>query len=96
MRDIVDQRFEAAHDEYLRFERVEKKRCKRPDLHAFLLLDELFPCPGHDMVSGAEHDEIWLNITAEQIEALTDEQIVELVRCGVTYDSATESLSMFA
>ena len=30
-------------EEFLKFERVENKRSQRPDLHAFLLLDELVP-----------------------------------------------------
>ena len=96
MRDIVGRRFEAVNDEFLKFDRIGNKRCERPDLHAFLLLDELFPSPGQDMVSGAGHDEIWLDVTADQIESLTDEQIVELVRCGVRYDYGTNALSMFA
>ena len=81
----MSERFDAVDDEFLNFDRIENKRSKRPDLHAFLLLDELFPCEGKsDMVCCAEHDEIWLDIPEDA--KLTDEQIVELVRCGVRYD----------
>ncbi|MEQ8636876.1 hypothetical protein [Gimesia maris] len=67
---------------FKRFEKVENKRSQRPDLHAFLLLDELFP-GNRDMVAAAEHDEIYLAIETEQAETLTDDQISELIRCGV-------------
>ena len=82
-------------DEYLKFDRISNKKSNRPDLHAFLLLDELFP-GNTDIVVSAEHDEIWLNVEKEQIESLTDEQIVELCRCGVRYDRDNNSLCMFA
>lgn len=95
--DNIEERFEAIDgDEYLKFERIENKRNKRPDLHAWLLLDEMFPNPGHDMVSATDHDEIWLDIEEDELHKLTDEQILELVRCGVRYDSDNGSLTMFA
>ena len=88
------ERFEKHSDDYIKFDRVDSKRSQRPDLHAFLLLAELFPSTS-DIVSGAGHDEIWLSPTGKQIETLTDVQILELVRCGVRYDSDHESLCMF-
>jgi hypothetical protein len=90
------ERFEAFNDDYLKFDRIENKRNQRPDLHAWLLLDELFPNPGRDMVAAAEHDEIWLDVDGKKLEKLTDEQILELVRCGVRYDSKYNCLAMFA
>lgn len=42
----IHERFEAVNDDYINFDRVENKRSERPDLHAWLLLDELFPNPG--------------------------------------------------
>ena len=82
-------------DEYSKFDRISNKKSNRPDLHAFLMLDELFP-DNKDIVACAEHDEIWLNVEKKQIESLTDEQIVELCRCGVRYDGQNNSLCMFA
>ena len=58
--ESVGDRWErVAGDEFLKFDRVENKRSQRSDLHAFLLLDELFPCDS-DIVNHAEHDQIWL------------------------------------
>jgi hypothetical protein len=90
----ISERFEMFDDEYLEFDRVENKRSNRPDLHAFLLLDELFPGDS-DIVDHAEHDEIWLDVDDEQLKKLTDDQILELVRCGIRYDSDNASLCTF-
>lgn len=76
--------FEKFNDEFLAFERVEHKLSKRPDLHAFLLLDSLLP-GNTDIVSAAEHDEIFLDVEPDKLAetAVTEEHIRDLVRCGV-------------
>lgn len=89
------ERFEAVNDDFLDFASIEVKRSQRPDLHAFLMLDELFPAPGRDIVCSAAHDEIWLNVEGEKLNDLTDSQILELTRCGVRYDSEYDCLCMF-
>ena len=88
-------RLDGPGDEFLKFDRVQNKRSRRPDLHAFLLLDELVP--GRScMVDAAEHDEIFLDTPLDELEkVVTEDQIVELVRCGVRMDSFTDSLAMF-
>lgn len=71
--------------DFLSFDKVESPRSRRPDLHAFLLLDSLVPGVG-DLVSDAEHDEIYLGIQPGDLAAVvTEAQILELVRCGVRY-----------
>jgi len=80
-------------EEYIKFERVRNKRSNRPDLHAFLLLDELFP-QSRDIICGAWHDEIALDVSEDDADTLTDEQIVELIRCGVRLGDG--GLVMFA
>ncbi len=91
----LEQFWEANHDEFLEFERVENKRSKRPDLHAFLLLDEIVP-GNRDLVSSAEHDEIWLDVRLEPLlEAATLQQLIDLHRCGIRCDAESESLCMF-
>jgi len=75
--------FEKHDDEFLKFDRVENKLSQRPDLHAFLLLDKLVPGV-RDMVSGTEHDEIHLSVEpSELVEVATEEQLIDLHRCGV-------------
>lgn len=92
----VQEMFESVSDEeFLRFERVEDKRSTRPDIHAFLLLNDLFPCTT-SIVSGAQHDQIWLGVHESEVSTLTIQNVIELSRCGVSYDDETGSLYMFA
>ncbi len=87
--------FDQADDEFLKFERVENPLSSRPDLHAFLLLDQLVSGTT-DIVSDAEHDEIYLSVDCDQLfETATPEQVIDLVRCGVRYCSEYNSLCMF-
>jgi hypothetical protein len=79
----LEEMFEKHEDEFLKFDRVQNKRSKRQDLHAFLLLDELVP-GDNDIVSCAEHDEIYLGVDCGELaEVITEEQVIELSRCGV-------------
>lgn len=99
--------FERHNEEFLKFERVANKRSMRADLHAFLLLDEIVPPEptrgrpdvkdeASDMVAAAEHDEIWLETDVGKLaERATEDQIVELIRCGVRFDDGVDSLCMF-
>jgi hypothetical protein len=92
----IGERFESLDgDNFLKFDRVQNKRSNRPDLHAFLLLESLFPGTD-DIVSGAEHDKIWLDVHEDQASELSDDQIMELIRCGVMYDDENYCLAMFA
>jgi len=87
-------RFEAVNDDYLKFEKIENKKSTRPDIHAFILLNEIFP-GSRDMVCASGHDNIWLDVDLDDCEKLTDGQILELVRCGVMTDEESGSLAMF-
>jgi hypothetical protein len=101
--DELIELFSQISDECPKFTDIKNPRVNRSDLNAFLLLNELVPSEihglgyGHDMVSCAEHDEIWLHVTPEDLAPIiTREQVVELVACGVHVDRDTESLHMFA
>ncbi len=91
----MEEIFEAIQDEYCKFDRIENPPSKRPDLCAFMFLDKLFPDKEGDMISASEHDGIYLDFDIKEIESLTEEQFIYLVRCGVRYDYDTESLAMF-
>lgn len=87
--------FEKFDDDYIQFERIEKPLHPRPDLCAFLLLDQLLP-GGRDMVCAAEHDEIWLDVDCDALATVaTETDILTLVRCGVRYDDDIEALCMY-
>jgi len=88
--------FERHTDEYCSFEKVETKRSGRADLHAFMLLDTLVPGT-QDMIAGSEHDEFYLDVSLEELAAVaTPEQLLELIRCGIRYDSEYNCLAMFS
>lgn len=87
--------FEKHNDEYVKFDRVQKKVSNRMDLHAFMLLDMILP-GSCDMVAAAEHDMIYLDVEiAELAEVITEEQVIELVRCGVNCNLENDGLTMF-
>ncbi len=93
--DELETTFERHADagEYIQFERIEKPRHPRPDICAFLMLHDLLPGT-RDMVSAAEHDEIWLDIDLEALAAVVTDSIVrDLVRCGVHLSD--DRLAMF-
>lgn len=95
MSTSLKEKFDACGGEFLEFESIAAPRCVRPDLHAFLLLHELLP-GRNDMISAAAHDEIWLNVDCDALAAVvTQEQVIELVRCGVRFDASNDVLEMF-
>ncbi len=93
--DEMKELFDKHEDEYLCFEGVENKLSNRPDIHAFILLDKIQP-KGRDMVSAADHDEIYLDTDVEEFAMIaTESQVVELIRCGLRFDEGIESFCMF-
>lgn len=77
--ETLRDRFEKHKEEYLYFDRVIDKKHSRPDISAFLILDE-----------------IWLSIDVEELSnKITDDQIINLVRCGVRVDEYNNSLAIF-
>ncbi len=83
-------------DEFLKFERVTPpdRLSNRPDLCGFLWLDKLVP-GNCDIISGAEHDEIYLDGDLDQLaEVVTESIIITLIRCGVR--RGEYGLEMFA
>jgi len=88
--------FEKHDDLYLESLASDVGPTKRRDLNAFLLLEKLLPGEG-DIVSAAEHDEIFLDVTLEDLaKVVTEEDVMNLIRCGVRIDENREGLAMFA
>jgi hypothetical protein len=77
------------------FEDVAHKFSTRPDIHVFILLNDLLP-GRHDMVDCAEHDEIWLDVDVDQLAGvITEQQIADLVACGFHFDTDVERIHSF-
>ncbi len=82
--EMIDELFEKHGKEYLEFKKIKNKLNHRPDLHAFLLLDSLSKKNDNsDMISYSAHDEFFLSVAPEDIKDVTEDQIIELIRCGV-------------
>ena len=94
MRDI-EKFFEEHKGEFLKLPPRTPELCQRPDLIAFMLLDKLVPGTT-DIVSAAEHDEIYLAVDPYKVNGLaTDEELILLIHCGVRFDTQNESFTMF-
>jgi hypothetical protein len=91
----IKSEYETLEDVRLEFDAVEPKLSSRPDLHAFILLNQLMP-GNRDMISAAEHDQIWLDVDLERLaEVATANHIRQLEACGVHFDSEYDALYMF-
>ena len=87
--------FEKHEDEFLKYDRIESPRHASPDLCAFLVLHDIVG-GSRDMVSSAEHDEIWLDVDISELaEKATESDIITLIRCGVRLDEEVSALAMF-
>jgi len=94
--ETLTELFNKYEDEYGKFERVENPLSHRPDLCAFIRLDILLPQGRRDIVSSAEHDQIYLGIELEELlQVITEEDVLYLTRCGVMLDTEVDSLSLF-
>jgi len=78
--------------EFLNHKEAKREYSQRKDLNAFVLLDKIFPRKS-DIIVAAEHDKIWLAVGEDEANTMTDEQILELIRCGVFCDG--DGLCMF-
>jgi hypothetical protein len=89
--------FDAASDDFLHFEEIENPRHRLRDVCAFLMLDDLAPSANAlDIVTAAEHDEIWLATSTRQLAQVATPEIVrDLVRCGLRYDEHNDALAFF-
>ncbi len=67
------------------FDGIPNKRSQRADLHALTALDAWLPGRRSGIVTAAEHDEICLNVDDCDLEDRTDDQLIELARCGLRY-----------
>ena len=94
----VEKVLKKLEEDFREFGRIpkEKRRSNRPDLHAFMLLDELVP-DTDNIIDTAEHDFITIGVDILQLgrAGATKEQLLELVRCGIYFDEDLGCLCMF-
>jgi hypothetical protein len=91
----IGEEYAKYEEETPKFEDIEPKLSSRPDLHAFILLNQLLPGTS-DMVSAAEHDQIWLDVDLDELSKVaTPDHIKQLAACHVWYDGEYDALYMF-
>ncbi len=95
----LHERFEQFDSEYLKFENIAPERvlsCCR-DLNALLLLERILSKENrHGIISGSDHEIVYIGVDVEALNAVaSDEDIKDLRRSGVHYDSECECLAMF-
>lgn len=81
----------------MEFKDVTEKLSYRPDVHAFILLDQL--CPGVvDLVSGSDYERYFLRVSAGDLAraGATQQQIEDLIRSGVSLDEDSGDLYLFS
>lgn len=81
--------------EYCNFDNITEKYTNKRDLNALILLDKLFPDTSN-IIRSVESHIICLNISLEDlINKASEEQLLNIIRCGIWYDSAKERLFMY-
>ena len=85
------------HDkEYHHFGKIENKICESTDLSAFMMIHKFMINKEADIITSAEHDEIYLSSLDDlDFAKIIEEDIVYLIRCGVRYDEEYDCLAMF-
>jgi hypothetical protein len=85
--ELFDSEDDPMSDEYIQFERVQNKLSQNRDLHAFLLMESIEPVQ-YRLIAGADHDVVYLEGPTDSfIEKLTEEQAIDLIRCGIHYEN---------
>lgn len=82
-----------------RWKTLENKKSRHKDLHGLLLLAEIMESVDVDpwILSGADHDIIYINCDIEAFERLvTPAQLEELYHAGIYYSGEHDCLVMYA
>ncbi len=90
---VVLEVFKKYKNEAHKFDLVENKKSLRPDLHILLKIDEWFP-DTEQIIGAIIKRNVCINLQVEQIETLTEDQVIELIRCGVNYHGTYECLTI--
>lgn len=86
MRDLktIASIFDKYDNEVYNFDKIENKLDSKREIHAILLLDNLFP--DDNPFDSCDKDYLFLGLSINNIKKLTDENILELSRCGIYLD----------
>lgn len=100
--DELENFFQIHHNQFLKSENIKNRKHSRPDLCAFLIFDEIQSRieeskSSDNIVTHAEHEIIYLDINPENIlSVITESDILDLIRCGVCFNSDESCFTMIA
>lgn len=87
-------------DDYCDFSEVKNQLASRPDVHAMIVLDNLFPYTHYKegeatLIECVHTSQIWFFIKGEDFKKrVTIEMIRDLIRCGLTYNLQEDRFSL--
>ena len=89
--------WEKYNDEYLMFSKIKNPLHHRRDICALLMLDKIKGgTSSGSIIDASEHDEYYIDIDCEKFAAVVSEQqIIDLIRCGVRYDTGLGCFCIF-
>lgn len=96
----VKELFEKHAHEYRKFERIEAPSCSRPDLCAFIRLNQLVPSVAtlfaFTLIKDDQRDEIFLGVDLGDLaEVASEADIVTLIRCGLRLREDFDCLAIY-
>lgn len=89
--------FEKHSEEYLHHHVIENPMHRQADLCCFLMLDKIAPLNNdRNVIAYASHDEITLAFDPNTVaQNATEQEIIDLIRCGLRYEEDEECFMMF-
>lgn len=98
MSEVADfwTRYESEHFKSERISPGNRSLAHSTDLIAMMILDRHFPSR-YDMVSAAGHEKFYLKVDPNELfsKDIPEEDILDLMRCGLFHDSRNDSFYFF-
>jgi len=90
----IEQLFDKYDAEYNKFDRIEYKFNVRPIMHALVILVKLIPVD-YSIINTVLDNNIYFHTNeVSLLKVITEDQVRDLCRCGVYYDTYDNSLVM--
>jgi uncharacterized radical SAM superfamily Fe-S cluster-containing enzyme len=95
-RDEIENFLNNHEEDFLDFDSVKDKKSNRADLHAFIILDSLFPSD-NDIIANSEHEIIFIDVDVDEFcDKITEDVLLDLHRCGILYNTRDDAIFMYA
>jgi len=86
--DLIDFLEENNDSDFCKFEKIKNPLFKQSDLQALFIFNQILPEHG-DFICSTNHYGIFFSVSPKDIsKKASKEQILDLLRCGISYDSS--------